>query len=40
MFYRVITARGEAMNRLLGRLGGTMPLYLLWGAKVRREEMR
>jgi hypothetical protein len=33
VFYRIITARGEAMNRLLDRLQGT-PLFLLWGSKV------
>ncbi|KAL4436978.1 hypothetical protein ABPG75_004117 [Micractinium tetrahymenae] len=32
VFYRIITARGEAMNRLLDRLPGT-PMYLLWGEK-------
>ncbi|PSC74999.1 Haloalkane dehalogenase [Micractinium conductrix] len=32
VFYRVITARGEAMNRLLDRLND-IPLYLLWGEK-------
>ncbi|PRW33916.1 chloroplastic isoform X2 [Chlorella sorokiniana] len=32
VFYRVITARGEAMNRLLAKLDG-LPLYLLWGEK-------
>lgn len=32
VFYRVITARGEAMNRLLDKLDN-MPLFLLWGEK-------
>jgi hypothetical protein len=34
VFYRVITAQGEAMNRLLDKLDD-MPLFLLWGSKVR-----
>lgn len=33
VFYRVITAQGEAMNRLLDKLDD-MPLFLLWGSKV------
>lgn len=34
VFYRIITGRGQPMNRLLAALPGT-PLYLLWGEKVR-----
>ena len=33
VFYRIITGRGEAMNRLLVRLeAARMPLLLLWGS--------
>jgi hypothetical protein len=35
VFYRIITAQGEAMNLLLDRLRpANMPVYLLWGEKV------
>ena len=33
VFYRVITARGTPVNRLLDRFQGKMPLLLLWGSK-------
>lgn len=33
VFYRVITAKGAPMNRLLDGLNGEMPLLLLWGDK-------
>ncbi len=39
VFYRIITGRGQPMNRLLDRLEG-MPLLLLWGSKVRRRAFR
>ncbi|KAL4518461.1 hypothetical protein Ndes2526B_g01130 [Nannochloris sp. 'desiccata'] len=33
VFYRVITARGTPVNRLLDRLENKMPLLLLWGSE-------
>lgn len=33
VFYRIITGRGQPMNRLLSKLDN-MPLLLLWGSKV------
>lgn len=35
VFYRVITASGESMNSLLGRLHQGTRVLLLWGSKVR-----
>lgn len=33
VFYRIITARGTPMNRLLDSFQGKMPMLLLWGSK-------
>ncbi len=35
VFYRVITASGESMNSLLGRLHKGTRVLLLWGSKVQ-----